>query len=212
MIYGYARVSTKEQNLYLQICDLKRYGVDTIIQDKISSRKSHRLDGLLEKLKSGDTLVIKKLDRLGTNARQLSDLVDYFSKSNINFVSLKDSIDTRTPMGKFTFVLFAALAELERDLISMRTIAGLAAARDCGRIGGRPPKNHKDIELALNLYKAGFTAHKIQDLTGLSTFTLYRYIQQEVIALYKSGMSIDDIAHTTKYNRNAIIRTIRKYT
>lgn len=206
MIYGYARVSKKEQNLQLQIDALNKYGVDKIYKDKVSSKKLHReqLDILLSKLKPNDTLVIWKLDRLGRSLRQLLDLVDDFEKKKVSFVSLNDMIDTKTPMGKFFFAISAAFAQLERETISMRTIAGLEAAKARGRVGGRPQKDKKTIDLAIKMYKKGFTLREIQKTVDITPHTMYKYLREEVIELYNNGTSIDEIAKITKYSRESI--------
>lgn len=206
MIYGYARVSKKEQNLQLQIDALNKYGVDKIFKDKVSSTKLHRdqLDTLLSKLHPGDTLVVWKLDRLGRSLRQLLDLVDSFDKQDICFVSLNDMIDTKTPMGKFFYAVSAAFAQLERETISMRTIAGLEAARARGRVGGRPKKDKQSIDLAIKLYKKGFTLKEIKSTANVTPNTMYKYIRREVIELYNQGKSIDTIIQQTSCSRGLI--------
>lgn len=206
MIYGYARVSKKEQNLQLQIDALNKYGVDKIFKDKVSSTKLHRdqLDTLLSKLHPGDTLVVWKLDRLGRSLRQLLDLVDSFDKQDICFVSLNDMIDTKTPMGKFFYAVSAAFAQLERETISMRTIAGLEAARARGRVGGRPKKDRPSIDLAIKLYKKGFTLKEIKSTANITPNTMYKYLRHEVIDLYNQGESIEAIKQQTSCSRQII--------
>lgn len=154
--YGYARVSTQDQNLDLQIAALKRANCDSIYTDKgISGAKAARpgLSDLKGKLKSGDTLVVWRLDRLGRSLRYLVETIDRLGKENIHFISLTESIDTTTSGGRLLFHMMAALAEFERSLISERTRAGMAAARANGRqLGRRPalsPAQHKEAILAL---------------------------------------------------------------
>src|SRR6266849_2933432 len=140
MLIGYARVSTHEQNLDLQLDALKAAGCGKIFTDKISTLKEER-KGLLEALeyvRPGDVLVVWKLDRLGRTLKQLIELVALFNQMGIGFKSLKETIDTTTSTGKLVFHFFAALAEIERDIIHERTRAGLEAARARGRSGGRP--------------------------------------------------------------------------
>ena len=109
MIFGYARVSTQDQNLDLQIDALKQYGVDQIFQEKMTGTKRERpqLDEMLKYLRKGDTVVVWKLDRIGRSTKHLVDLINEFGEKGINFVSLKDGIDTSTATGKLVFTIFA---------------------------------------------------------------------------------------------------------
>ena len=138
---GYARVSTLEQSLDLQRDDLQRAGVMTIYEDHASGKSSERpeLRHCLKALRPGDTLTVWRLDRLGRNLQDLVHIVTTLDEQGITFKSLKESIDTQGPAGKLVFHLFAALAQFERELVRERTLAGLAAARGRGRVGGRHP-------------------------------------------------------------------------
>lgn len=140
MKLGYARVSTSDQNLDLQLDQLRHAGCEQIFQEKISGAKSERpvLSSLLEQMRAGDVLVIWKLDRLGRSLRHLVDLVSTLMEKDVGLKSLKDPIDTTSSQGRLVFNIFASLAEFERDLIIERTQAGLNAARARGRKGGRP--------------------------------------------------------------------------
>nr|WP_175907715.1 recombinase family protein [Burkholderia seminalis] len=141
MKIGYARVSTDEQCLDMQLTALRQAGCDEIRTDHGFSgvrRDRPGLTQLLETLTSGDTLVVWRLDRLGRSLSHLVYLINDFRLRNINFTSLNERIDTETPSGMFMFHMIAALAEYERTLISERTRAGVAAARDRGKILGRP--------------------------------------------------------------------------
>ncbi|WP_285804188.1 recombinase family protein [Alcaligenes faecalis] len=138
--YGYARVSTEDQHLDLQLSALKNAGCTRIYSDKgisgaIASRPG--LDSLLKELKPGSTLVVWRLDRLGRSLRYLVDIIDRLGKKDIHFVSLTENIDTTTSGGRLLFHMMAALAEFERSLISERTRAGMAAARARGKHVGR---------------------------------------------------------------------------
>ncbi|WP_249823738.1 recombinase family protein, partial [Escherichia coli] len=146
MLIGYIRVSTNDQNTELQRNALEGARCELSFEDKISGTKSARpgLKKLLRTLSEGDTLVVWKLDRLGRSMKHLITLIEELREKGVNFRSLTDSIDTSTPMGRFFFHVMGALAEMERELIVERTLAGLAAARAQGRIGGRPPKVTKD--------------------------------------------------------------------
>ena len=156
MLIGYARVSTQEQNLDLQKDALKNAGCEKIFTDEISGVVTNRtgLTRLNEVLRAGDTLVVWRLDRLGRSLKHLIDVVTNLENLGIGFKSLHESIDTTTSTGKLIFHIFGALAEFERNLIRERSIAGLAAARARGRLGGRPKR--LDIEqrkLVIRLYE-----------------------------------------------------------
>lgn len=180
VIFGYARVSTRDQNLEAQLDALTKYGVDRIYQEKITGTRKDRpeLDELLKVLRSGDKVVVYKLDRISRSTRHLLELSEIFETKNVDFVSINDAIDTSTPMGRFFFRILASLAELERDLIVERTKAGLEAARARGRNGGRPRKRKDKIELAIKMYKSkDYTLKEIVQATGVGKTTLYRYLE-----------------------------------
>lgn len=140
MIIGYARVSTDEQNLDMQIDALQKAGCQKIYQEKISSTKASRpaLEDFMDKLRKGDTLVVWKLDRLGRSLKELISLISTLAEKGVEFKSLHERIDTSTPVGKLTFHIFCALAEFEREIIRQRTVEGLKAARARKKTLGRP--------------------------------------------------------------------------
>ncbi|HYV34812.1 MAG TPA: recombinase family protein [Gemmataceae bacterium] len=182
MLVGYARVSTGDQHLDLQKDALVKAGCERMFTDVASGAAADR-QGLLDAiqfLRPGDTLVAWKLDRIGRSVRHLIDVVTDLQKRNIGFRSLQESIDTTTSGGKLVFHVFAALAEMERDVIRERTMAGLAAARARGRKGGRPRKlSDKQIEMATTLMQNTQTAVKdICHTLGVSKATLYRTLSQ----------------------------------
>lgn len=182
MKVGYARVSTHEQNLSLQIDELKKSGCTEIFTDKISGAKSDRpgLQKALDFLREGDSLVVWRLDRLGRSLKHLIEVISLFEERKIGFSSLQESIDTTTSGGKLIFHIFGALAEFERNLIRERTNAGLAAARARGRNGGRPRAlNGKKIQLAKNLYES--RKHQVSEICetlSISKSTLYNYLKE----------------------------------
>lgn len=178
-VFGYARVSTLDQNLDRQIDTLKEHGIDELFNEKMTGTKKDRpeLDRLLGKLREGDTVVVESLSRLGRSTKNLIELVDKFKDMKVEFVSLKEKIDTTTSTGKLMFGFFALLAEFERDLISERTQEGLKAARARGRNGGRPSKKKEKIELAFKMYDSkDYSIEQILEATGMSKTTLYRYL------------------------------------
>ncbi|ELD3312740.1 recombinase family protein [Enterobacter hormaechei] len=177
MQIGYVRVSTNDQNTALQRNALECAGCELIFEDKMSGKTSDRpgLKKVLRTLSEGDTLVVWKLDRLGRSMRHLVTLIEDLRGRGINFRSLTDSIDTSTPMGRFFFHVMGALAEMERELIVERTRAGLAAARQQGRIGGRRPKlTAEQWEQAGRLLEAGESRQRVALIFDVGMSTLYR--------------------------------------
>ncbi|PAF20074.1 resolvase [Terribacillus saccharophilus] len=176
---GYARVSTKDQNLEPQIEALEKEGCSKVFSEKVSGRKQQRteLDKCLEYLRQGDTLVVYKLDRLGRTTKQLINLVGDLSDQGINFKSISNNIDTSTPQGKFFFTIMAGFAEMEAELNRERTMTGLASARARGRKGGRPSK---DATKALKLYHSKeYSVAEISEMTGISQSKIYKELQKE---------------------------------
>ena len=190
MIFGYARVSTHEQNLEMQIDVLKEYGVDEIREEKISGSSKNRpvFEDLRKKLRNGDTVVVYKLDRLGRTVKQLIIQIDEFEQKGINFVSLHENIDTTTPTGRFIFTIFCALAEMERDLIVSRTRDGLIAARARGRVGGRPKADEKKINMAIQMYDAGIPISDILKASSICKTTLYKYVRNKKSAEFPTAV------------------------
>lgn len=179
MLIGYIRVSTNDQNTGLQRIALQSADCELIFEDRISGKTSDRpgLKKALRCLQPGDTLVVWKLDRLGRSMRHLVMLTEELRERGDNFCSLTDSIDTSTPMGRFFFHVMGALAEMERELIVERTRAGLAAARDKGRIGGRRRKmTPETVERARRMLAQGATLLQVSLVLDVSVKTIYRYI------------------------------------
>jgi DNA invertase Pin-like site-specific DNA recombinase len=190
MKIGYARVSTRDQHLELQIDALTKAGCDKIYQDIASGARAERpaLNEMIRNLRPGDVLVIWKLDRLGRSLNHLIGLVNDLMEKKIGLQSLHDPIDTTTPQGRLSFNLFASLAEFERDLIRERTQAGLSAARARGRNGGRPKGLPQKAEAtacaAETLYKEGkLTVNEIAEKLGIAKSTLYAYLRHRGVAL-----------------------------
>ena len=180
-IFGYARVSTTEQILDRQLDMLNKYGVDYIYCEKMTGTKRNRpeLEKLLDRLTSGDTVVIESLSRLGRSTKDLIELMELFNKKQVNLVSLKENINTTTATGKLLFTLISAISQFERDCIVDRTREGLASARARGRIGGRPPIDKNLIDKAVRLYQSKeYTVAEVEELTGVKRATLYRYLKK----------------------------------
>ncbi|EJD6659813.1 recombinase family protein [Enterobacter cloacae] len=179
MQIGYIRVSTNEQNTDLQRNALICSGCELIFEDKMSGKSTERpgLKRALRRLSEGDTLVVWKLDRLGRSMRHLVMLIEELRQRGVSFKSLTDSIDTSTSMGRFFFHVMSALAEMERELIVERTRAGLAAAREKGRIGGRKRIMTTDIiGRARNMFANGATLRQVALILEVSEKTVYKYI------------------------------------
>lgn len=182
-LIGYARISTVDQDLALQLDALGTAGCIRVFKDTASGKLDRRpqLDACLDFLREGDTLVVWKLDRLGRSIRHLIDTVTALEERGIGFKSLTEGFDTTTPGGKLIFHVLGALAEFERNLIVERTKAGLAAARARGRKGGRPRVLTPDkIATARKLVDAReMTMAQIAAVVGCSTATLYRELGAE---------------------------------
>lgn len=179
MLIGYARVSTQDQNLELQVDALTKAGCKKIFDDKISGSRAERpgLTKALEMLREDDTLVVWKLDRLGRSVKNLVNLVGELHKQGIQFKSLTDAIDTGTTSGRFFFHVMASLAEMERELTVERTKAGLEVARQLGRKGGRKRQmTDSKIESAKKLLANGIPPRDVAKNLGVSVPTLYRWL------------------------------------
>ncbi len=184
-IVGYARISTKEQDLNLQIDSLLKYGCSksNIYKDIISGSKSKRpgLDKCLSILEKGDTLVVWRLDRLGRSMQHLVSLVAELGESGILFKSISDgAIDTTTASGELIFNIFSSLAQFERKLIQERTKAGLSAARARGKLGGRKKIQADDprVIMAKNMHKDHtMPIDDICKTLKISRPTFYRFLK-----------------------------------
>src|SRR5215210_2254101 len=188
MLIGYARVSTTEQNLDLQLDALRKAGCTdaNIFTDKITGTKQERpeLSVALSHLRPGDTLVVWRLDRLARSLTHLIETVNHLASQQIAFRSITENIDTSSATGQLVFHIFGALSEFERNLIKERTIAGLAAARARGKSGGRPKRSPtaSKVTLARKLYadKTNTVAAICRDLS-ISRATLYRYKRRIIL-------------------------------
>jgi DNA invertase Pin-like site-specific DNA recombinase len=187
MVFGYARVSTKDQNLDSQIDALKKAGVDKIYEEKISGGRVSRpvLDDLLEYARKGDFIVVYDLSRLGRNLRHLLELVEDFKTKGIHLKILngfgEGPIDTSTASGSLVFNMFALVSDFQRQQIKEKTVAGLKAARKRGRLGGRPKVSSSKVTHAIALYDSGkYSVKEIEKTSGISRATLYRELKKQV--------------------------------
>jgi DNA invertase Pin-like site-specific DNA recombinase len=185
MKIGYARVSTFEQNLDMQIDALNKEDCRQVFTDKVSGTKSSKpaFEKLLESARAGDTIVVWKLDRLGRNTVKLIELVEELAKRKINLKSLSEQVDTTTATGNLFFQFMCILAEHERNIISERTKAGLSSARARGRTGGRPKGLSAHYQLIapeiIKMYeKNDRSTEEIRKIFGIkSQPTLYKILE-----------------------------------
>ena len=180
MKIGYARVSTADQNLDLQLDALRLAGCTRIYEEHASGKNAARteLANCLKALRAGDVLVVWRLDRLGRNLPDLVRIVGELEGGKVGWESITEKIETVSSTGKLVFHVFAALAEFERNVIRERTLAGLKAARARGRLGGRPEKlSAKDKQQIRVLLKD--PAVRVKDVAkrfGVSVATLYKRV------------------------------------
>lgn len=178
MQIGYARVSTRDQNLSAQLDALRKAGCFRVYEETASGARSDRpvLAEVMRTLREGDTLVVFKLDRVARSLTHLLGIMDTLSDVGIGFRSLTEDINTTTPGGRLVFHVMAAISQFERDLIRERTSAGLKAAKARGRTGGRPRKmTGEKVEAATRLLSSGTPVRDVADILGVSVPTLYRW-------------------------------------
>jgi len=181
MLIGYARVSTTDQDTRLQLDALRDAGCERIYEEHASTRKERPVFvQVLDVLRDGDVLVVWKLDRLGRSLIQLVNTINDLAAKNIGVRVLTGApIDTSSATGRFQLSLFAAFAEFERDLTHERVMAGLAAARRAGRIGGRPRAiNDQQLRKARTLIDAGWTMQAVADDVKADRVTLWRALNR----------------------------------
>src|SRR5262249_8121639 len=204
MKIGYARVSTPEPSLALQLNALRKAGCRKVYEEVISGARVERpvLQDLLAHLREGDVLLIWKLDRLGRSLRHLIEVVTDLAQRGIGFKSLQENLDTTTSSGKLVFHMFGALAEFERDLIRERTQAGLVAGRARCRVGGRPRGLSTQAEAtalaAETLYREGqLSVRQIAAKLHIAKSTLYVYLRARGVPIgpyMKRGLDTPDAA------------------
>ena len=207
-IYGYARVSTQQQDLARQLDMLKKYDCTEILTEKISGVKADRpeLNRLKDKVRAGDSIVVESFSRLGRSTKDLIELVEYFEGRGVKIISVKENFDTSTPQGKLMLTVFQAFSQFERDLIVQRTKEGLESARARGRKGGRPRVKDSKISKALKLYDSKeYSISEIVEMTGVSQATLYRYKNN------KEPQKRDDQVKTAKINMYLRIENNSKF-
>ncbi|WP_461203299.1 recombinase family protein [Enterococcus sp. N342-3-1-2] len=180
-IYGYARVSTRQQDLARQLDLLDGYGCHKIYTEKISGAHTNRaeLNKLKKRVKASDQVLIESFSRLGRSTKDLIDLVSFFEEKGVKVISIKENFDTQTPQGKLMMTVFQAFSQFERDIIVERTREGLDSARARGKIGGRPRVDQQLVQQAVAMYyEQAYPVDVICERTGLKKATVYRYLQE----------------------------------
>lgn len=190
MKIGYIRISTQDQNYNLQEDALNKLGCEMIFKETVSGAKKERpqLKKLLEQIRKGDVIVVYKLDRLGRSLKHLLEIVEILNTKNVALQSLHDNIDTTTPQGRLFFNISASFAEFEKDLIRERTKAGLEAARERGKKGGRRKGLSKEAQqkaiIAENYYNEGIkSVNEIATDLKISKMTLYKYLRERNVEI-----------------------------
>jgi DNA invertase Pin-like site-specific DNA recombinase len=177
MLVGYGRVSTTDQNPAMQEDALRAAGCEKLFIEKVSSGKKDRpqLTAALDYVRSGDTLVVWRLDRLARSIRQLIQTVEDMEARGVGLKSLTEAIDTSTPGGRLVFHIFGSIAEFERAIIRERTKAGVVAAKARGRVGGRPAKLEGErAQHAKMMLNAGTSVSAVARSMGVSRSTVLR--------------------------------------
>lgn len=180
MIFGYARVSTYEQDHTLQLDALHKAGVEEVITDTMSGTKRDRpgLTRLLDKVREGDVIVVWRLDRLARSLSNLLELVDTLNKKGVSLRSLHEEINTASANGRLILHIFGALGEFEASLVKERTTAALIAARERGRKGGRKPAlTEEQRRMARAMIKDGIPKSDVAKHFGISRAALYRNLE-----------------------------------
>ena len=183
MNIGYARVSTQDQNLELQLDALEKAGCEQTFQEKFTGKNKDRpeFNFCLKSLRKGDVLVVWKLDRLARSLKDLVEIISNLENKGVGFRSLTESIDTTSPGGKLIFHIFGALSEFEHSLIRERTLEGLKAARARGRKGGRKPAlSQQDVKKAAAMLKDSLiTKTEVAEHFKVSRLTLNKSLARE---------------------------------
>lgn len=181
MIIGYARVSTIDQNLDRQIGMLNEYGCEKIVKEKFTGtvKDQKGLHQLFDVIRKGDTVVVESISRLGRKTLDILNIIQQLEEMGVQFISLKENMDTRTSTGKAMFQMMCVIAELERNLIAERVKEGLEASKRRGKTLGRPKLDKEKLAVALRMYDSEeYSIKEIVSATGISQGSLYRAVNR----------------------------------
>jgi len=184
--YIYSRVSTDKQSTDAQLYSmiLKYPNALVISETDGGTKKRPMLQALLSQLKAGDTLIVYSLDRLGRRTTDVLSMLESLDRQGINFISNREGVDFRTPVGKLVLSILAAVAEMEREMIRERVRSGLSAAREQGRLCGRKQSITKDTyEKGISLVKSGISIGQAAEAIGISKAGLARAIKKALVTL-----------------------------
>lgn len=184
MLCFYIRCSTAEQNEARQEEMAREHHADKIFKDKLSGKNADREDlkRMLDFVREGDTVMTESISRIARNTKDLLSITEELSKKGVEFISLKENIDTTTPQGRFMLTVFGAMAELERESILQRQAEGIAIAKANGKYRGRQPKkiDEKRFRKAVEEWQAGSrTAVSVQKEFGITGTTFYRWVKEK---------------------------------
>lgn len=191
MLVGYVRVSTTGQNTARQEVLMKELGVEELFMEKVSGKATMnqrpKLEELMNFVRKGDTVIVESVSRFGRNIRHFLELIDILDKKEVKFISKKENFDTSTSAGRFTMLIFAGLAELERECILERQAEGIAVAKAEGRFNGRPKKELDNFESVYTEWKKeNISAVKAAKSLSIARSTFYRKVKD-----YEAGQIID---------------------
>ena len=189
MMIGYARVSKEEQNLNRQIDQLTAYGAEKIIQEKYTGTRRDRpgIDTLFNILRPGDSLVVESISRLGRNTLDILLLIQELTMKEVQFISLKENMNTATPTGKAMLQMMSVISELERNLLADRVREGIAASQKRGVRMGRPKVPQEKLDVAVRMYQSGdYSVKEIAETNHLSLGTLYKELNRRKLSRIKN--------------------------
>ena len=192
MMIGYARVSKEEQNLNRQIDQLTAYGAEKIIQEKYTGTRRDRpgIDTLFNILRPGDSLVVESISRLGRNTLDILLLIQELTMKEVQFISLKENMNTATPTGKAMLQMMSVISELERNLLADRVREGIAASQKRGVKMGRPKITQEKLDVAVRMYQSGdYSVKEIAETNHLSLGTLYKELNRRKLSRIKNKAS-----------------------
>lgn len=177
---GYARVSTEEQDLAVQLEQLRSAGCERIFQEKASGVKQDRpeLKAMLDYCREGDIFVVCKLDRVARSTKHLLEIVEYLEKKNVSFRVLNINLDTSTPTGKLMLSMLAAIGQFEREMMLERQREGIRLAKGKGKYTGRKPTARAQASRVLELLEAGKTKQAVADEIGIGVASVYRIAKE----------------------------------